>query len=110
MCVLVQRGRRGPRLDVSEAQTAELIMGEWLMVGMGGASILKATGRRGGTPMCWLEHSLGGLLVGPIGWLVVEVYQSEKPSILVDNFTHSRTFSGIHSTFSRTGQMTQGQK
>lgn len=53
---------------------AELIMGQHLSVGSGAASILKETGRRGGRPLCWLEHFLVGKLVGPIGRLIVEVW------------------------------------
>lgn len=52
MCVLVEWGRCSrrdgwcPRFDVSvsEAQTAELIMGQQVRVAGGGASILEATG------------------------------------------------------------------
>lgn len=53
-------------------------MGQQLLVG--GASILIATGRGEGGTLCRLEHFLVGLLIGPIGRLVVEVYQSEKYS------------------------------
>lgn len=70
-------------------------MGQWLVVVRGGASILKATGRRGGRPLCWLEYFLVGLLVGPIGRLIVEVYQSEKYNILEDKFHHISQFSSI---------------
>lgn len=96
MCVPVQGGRGskcGPRLDVNvcETQTAKLFVGHQLMVSEGGASILKATGRRRDRWLGWLEHFRGCLLVGPIRWLVLVVCQSEK--CIIFNRTVSSRFT-----------------
>lgn len=82
--------RRRPGLDVGVAQSVQLTVGQWLMVRGGGAPVLKAAGRgRARAMLCWLEHLLVRRLIGPIGRLIVGVYQSEtnntlKPHLLAN--------------------------
>lgn len=67
-------------------------MGQQLGLCEGGALILKVTGCRRDLLLCWLEHLLSGLPVGPIGRLIMAIYQSEKYSTLVDKFHHIGQF------------------
>lgn len=104
-----RQSRRGPRLEVrvSEAKTAELTVGQQLGLREGRASILKVTGCRRDLLLCRLERLLSGLMVGPIGCLVMAFYQSEKYNTLVEKFHHISQFFSNQNTSNQSDDFQQ---